>query len=93
MATILTVTHEKIIFMRPLLSFKKMSAFHVTGCLFKFGWWAIVERITSIFSALEKPHRPRVSPMMRTLPINKIKHYLPQPKIISFFLPLFDDKT
>ena len=43
---------------------------------------------SSIFPTLEKPHRPKVPPMMRTLSINKIKHRLPKPKVISFFLPL-----
>ena len=43
---------------------------------------------SSIFPTLEKAHRPRVPPMMRTLSINRIKHHLPKPKVISFFLPL-----
>ena len=43
---------------------------------------------SSIFPILEKPHRPKVPPMMRTLSINRIKHHLPKPKVISFFLPL-----
>ena len=42
----------------------------------------------SIFPTFEKPHRPRLPPMMRTLSINRIKHHLPKPKVISFFLPL-----
>ena len=41
-----------------------------------------------IFPTLEKLHRPKVPPMMRTLSINRIKHHLPKPKVISFFLPL-----
>ena len=43
---------------------------------------------SSIFPTFEKPHRPRVPPMMRTLSINRKKHHLPKPKVISFFLPL-----
>ena len=37
---------------------------------------------SSIFPTLEKPHRPKVPPMMRTLSINRIKHHLPKPNDI-----------
>ena len=39
-----------------------------------------------------EPYRPRVSPMIRTLSINRLKHHLPKWKVISLFLPptIFD---
>ena len=41
--------------------------------------FAIVEKKkSSIFSTLVEPYRPTVSPMIRTLSINRLKHHLPK---------------
>ena len=45
---------------------------------------------SSIFSTLVEPYRPTVSPMIRTLSKNRLKHHLPKWKVISlFFLQRF----
>ena len=46
----------------------------------------------AIFSTLVEPYRPTVSPMIRTLSINRLKHHLSKWKVISLFLPptIFD---
>ena len=40
--------------------------------------FAIEEKKSSIFSTLVEPYRPTVSPLIRTLSINRLKHHLPK---------------